>query len=144
MSALLQTIWEALRIYFTIMAWCFSLEYQVKMTMMRLLPAHYRAATRQTVQVFFVSLLYFILSLIEKPGGGKSTLIHRAHSRLSYLHRWERDLYLYVSIMEKRFQAQLGLSKKIRCNQSSLNLFRGPGLAQLRVTPSLHASLHLS
>lgn len=57
--------------------------------------ARYRAATLQTVQVFFVSLLYFILSLIEKPGGGKSTLIHRAHSRLSYLHRVrERPLFV--------------------------------------------------
>lgn len=54
-------------------------------------------------------------------------LIHRAHRPLSWEH-WERPLFVHSYHGESGFQARLGLSWKIRWNQSVLNLFCGRGL----------------
>ena len=54
-------------------------------------------------------------------------LIHRAHRPLSWEH-WERPLFVHSYHGESGFQARLGLSWKIRWNQSVLNLFCGHGL----------------
>lgn len=71
-------------------------------------------------------LYFFILfSLMEKRRQRKHrALIHWAHRPLS-CECWDRPLFVHSYHGESGFQARLGLSWKIRWNQSVLNLFGG-------------------
>lgn len=92
-----------------------------------------------------VFIFFILFNLIEKEkeweGGGKHrALIHRAHRILSW-ERWERPLFVHSYHRRSRFQARLGLSRKIRWNQSVLNLLCGRGLDRLMATFSRSPAL---
>lgn len=72
-----------------------------------------------------VFIFFILFSLMEKRRQRKHrALIHWAHRPLS-CECWDRPLFVHSYHGESGFQARLGLSWKIRWNQSVLNLFSG-------------------